>query len=154
LRQTGILPSMDATLRARAEARLESAAAELGLADPRPPYRERLRRLRETDAAAFERAIRHYEEEVLAELASGDDPLAVWIAYGRQLVGDSVRATAIDADGRAAPARPPIRPGTLVLLIPDDTAVDVLVATAPTTPSPAQQATLDLLVGRSLSLSG
>lgn len=143
---------MDAQLRERAEARLTAAAAGLGLADPRPPYRERLRRLRETDPAAFERAVAHYEQNVLPALTTAE-PLTTWLEYGKFLTGDAVRTMAIDADGRAQPVAASVPLGGLVLLIPDEPSADVLIAATPLQPSPAQQATLDLLVSRSLALS-
>jgi hypothetical protein len=141
---------MDAQQRARAEARLEEVAAALGLADPRPPYRDRLRRLRESDPQAFERAVGHYEKTVLPALADVA-PLEAWLDYGRALVGDPVRTMVIDADGRATAMTPPVPGGSLVLLIPDDLSTDVLVGAAPLQPSPAQQATIDLLVARKLT---
>jgi hypothetical protein len=143
---------MDVQLRERAEARLTAAAAELNLADPRPPYRERLRRLRETDPAAFERAVAHYEQTVLPALTTAE-PLTTWLEYGKFLTGGAVRTTVIDAAGRAGPVAAPVPSGSLVLLIPDEPSADVLIGAAPLQPSPAQQATLDLLVSRSLALS-
>jgi hypothetical protein len=146
---------MDPELRTRAEARLEDAAAALGLADPRRPLRDRLRQLRESDAAAFERAVAHYETQVLPGLA-GDDPIAAWLEYGRfvgQLTSNG-RLTVIDGTGRAAAYRAPLQAGTLVLFIPEDTAVEVLVAAAPQQATPAQAAALALLAERRLGLNG
>lgn len=154
---------MDPQLRARAEARLAEAARAAGIADPRPAYRERLRVLRQADAAAFDRAIRHYEQTVLPALTEGD-ALTAWIEYGRFLAaltaaGATVR---IDREGRAAPwatgeqrgAGDPAAGGAegLVLFMPEDTAKDVLVLSQPLEPSPAQQATMVLLVDRKLRL--
>jgi hypothetical protein len=144
---------MTTDVRSRAETRLTEAAAALHLADPRGPFRERLKQLRETDPEAFQRAVAHYEQDVLPGLAEGD-VLAVWLEYGRflgQLSGNG-RLTAIDATGRSTVYRPPLAPGTLVLFLPEDTAVDALVAATPQQPSPAQQATIDLLVSRRLAL--
>lgn len=152
---TGILGAMDAELRTRAEARLEQAAAALGLADPRAPLRQRLRQLRESHPDAFGRAVEHYEATVLPGLA-GDDPIHAWLDYGRFLgqLTSNGRLTAIDATGRAAAFRPPLQQGTLVLFVPDDTSADVLVAASPLQCSAAQQASLDLLVHRRLGLAG
>jgi hypothetical protein len=149
----GIVEAMDAQGRGRAEARLEEAAGALGLADPRGPLRERLRQLRESDPAAFERAVQHYEGTVLPALA-GDDPIAAWLEYGRFLgqLRSNGRLTAIDSTGRATVYRPPLQPASLVLFMPEDTAVEPLVAAAPQDCTPAQQATLDLLVRRRLAL--
>lgn len=141
---------MEPDLRGRAETRLAEAAAALGLADPRPPYRERLRELRAQDRAAFDRAIEHYERDVLPALTE-QDPVAEWVEYGRHLAslttpGDVVR---IDAQGRATPWTPDAS-AALVLFIPRDTAAGVLVLCQPLEPSDAQQATVNLLVERKL----
>lgn len=144
---------MNSELRARAEARLADAAAALDLADPRTPFRERLKQLREGHPAAFDRAVSHYERTVLPLLA-GDDPLGAWLEYGQflgQLTSDG-RLTAVDRAGAAAQFRPPLPAGTLVLFLPEDTSVAPLVTAAPREPSAAQQATLDLLVHRKLTL--
>lgn len=140
---------MESETRARAEARLDSAASANGFADPRPPYRERLRQIRDADPAGFAHATRHYEDVVLPAIAAGD-PLLAWLEYGRFLVAAgapaAVRLMAIDATGRATDLEPPLRPHTLALFVPEDTARAPLIALAPVDPSAAQQATLDLLV--------
>ncbi|HSJ07277.1 MAG TPA: hypothetical protein VK936_11260 [Longimicrobiales bacterium] len=145
---------MDPDLRARAERRLQEAAAEFGLTDPRPPLREQLRRLRETRPDAFSGAVRHYEAEVLPALDA--DPVGTWLEYARfigQLTAEG-RLVAVDGSGRAMTYRPPLRPGVLVLFVPDDSAAAVLPAAAPLACTPAQQATLDLLVAGRLALGG
>jgi hypothetical protein len=150
----GILADMDAERRSRAEARLQESAAALGLADPRPPLRERLRQLREGRPDAFRRAIEHYETEVLDALGSDADPLRAWFEYGRflgQLTANG-RLTAIDATGRGTPWRPPPAAGAVILFLPDDTAVDALLVAAPAEPTRAQQAAIELLVNRRLTL--
>lgn len=134
---------MDPQLRARAEAE--------GIADPRPPYRERLRQLRQARPEYFDRAIEHYEQRVLPALA-GDEPLSVWVEYGRFLASLDAegRTVSIDAQGRASDwARG--APAGLVLFIPDDTAADVMLLSQPVSPTDAQQATVKLLVDRKLS---
>jgi hypothetical protein len=144
---------MEAERRGRAEARLQEAAAALGLADPRPALRERLRHLREAQPDTFRRAIEHYETAVLPALAD-QDALAAWLDYGRfigQLTSNG-RLTAIDGTGRAGAYRPPPAAGAVVLFLPEDTAVDALLVVAPAAPAPAQQATIDLLVHRRLAL--
>lgn len=143
---------MDPQLRTRAEARLEEAARSAGIADPRPPYRERLRQLRQLSQQDFDRAIDHYEQHVLPALA-GNDPLAAWIDYGRfvaALEGDG-RVVSVDEQGRAKEwtAGAPIG---LVLFIPEDFGTGVLVLCQPLAPSPAQEATVKLLVERKLGL--
>ena len=144
---------MDPQLRARAEARLEEAARSAGVADPRPPYRERLRTLRETRRPDFDRAIAHYDQNVLPALA-GEDPLGTWIEYGRFLAGldGDGRVSVVDEQGRATDWMPGAPVG-LVLFIPEDFASPVLVLCQPVAPSPAQEATVRLLVERKLSLT-
>jgi hypothetical protein len=145
---------MDAETRVLAEARLAEAAAAHHLSDPRQPLRERLRQLRERQPDAFSRAVAHYEEQVLPLLAAGE-PLVAWLDYARfvgQLTSNG-RLTAIDETGLAVTlkaAAAPL-PGTLVLFVPEDNAIDTLVALAPAAPSPAQDATVALLVQRRLA---
>jgi hypothetical protein len=147
---------MSSDLRAQAEARLTRAAAELGLADPRPPLRERLKRLREAQPDAFDRAVHHYETAVLPALTV-DEPLTAWLEYGRFLgeLTAAGRLLIVERTGRAIPLAVPAAAlpatGTLALYVPDDAGEDVLVAALPLDPSPAQEATLALLVRRQLS---
>lgn len=143
---------MDPELRTRAEDRLTDAARALGLADPRPPYRERLRLLRQTQPEAFASAIQHYEQRVLPELAA-DDPVPVWVEYGRYLgsLTSEGSVTRVDEQGRAT-AWTAEAPAALVLFIPEETAGEVLVLCQPMAPTAAQQATMALLVERRLSL--
>ena len=140
-------------LRARAEARLVAALNERGLADPRPALRQRLKRLRDADAAAFERARAHYEERTLPLLAEGD-PLEAWVEYARALgeLGGGGRLVAVDASGRGREYEAPPQAGTLVLFIPTDDAAAAFAALTPVSPSPAQSAAFDLLVGGSVEL--
>ncbi|CAN5891524.1 hypothetical protein BH23GEM9_BH23GEM9_01940 [soil metagenome] len=144
---------MSSDLRTLAEIRLTEAAAALGLDDPRDPLRHRLKLLRETQPDVFASAVDHYEKNVLPTLAS-DDALTVWLEYakfiGRLTSGGSL--VAIDATGRAAPFRPPPRPGDLVLFMPDETGGEIFVAAAPLAPTSAQQASIDLLVNRRLGM--
>lgn len=135
----------------RAEANLERAARAAGLTDPRPPLRDRLRQLRESHPAAYDRARSHYEQAVLPALADGPDPLGTWIEYARFLAELTApgRLLAIDGTGLAAPAAGPLT-GQLLLHVPDEAGAAVLVALEPAEPSPAQRATIDLLVNRKL----
>lgn len=136
-----------------ADARLDQAARDRGYADPRPALRDRLRELKESSPTAFRQARAHYEQVVLPALGSAADPLSAWVDYARFLGGLAAagRMLAIEPDGRARGYDAPT-PGLLLLYVPDDTAVPVLVAAAPASPTPAQQATLDLLVHRKLSM--
>ena len=140
-------------LRTRAEARLEQAAAAAACADPRPPLRERLRELKEGHPGAFEQAVAYYEQTVLPALAGTTDALAAWVDYARFVGGltSPGRVVGIDGTGWAAPYDPP-GPGLLVLFLPAESTSAVLIALAPAQPTPAQQATIDLLVKRKLSL--
>jgi hypothetical protein len=142
---------MDSQLRSRAEAGLVKAAERHGLADPRPSYRERLRALRQARPDAFDQAVEHYEQTVLPALADAE-PLPVWLEYGRYLASLTTtgKAITVDASGRAAPWTREAQAG-LVLFVPEDNAAEVMVLSQPVTPSPAQHATLTLLVERKLS---
>jgi len=140
-------------IRGRADARLDQAAAAATLADPRPPLRGRLRDLKDSHPDGFEQARTHYEQEVLAALAESAEPLRVWVDYARflsELTGPG-RLVGVDATGLAFPYETP-GSGLLILFLPEDRASPVLVALAPAEPSPAQGATVDLLVNRKLSL--
>jgi hypothetical protein len=144
---------MDAAARTSAEHRLAEAAAARGLDDPRPPLRDRLRLLRDRQPEDFDRAVAHYERQVLPGLAAGE-PLDAWLEYARflGLLTADGRLMVVDDAGAATPFRPPLAPGALVLFLPDDPAADPFIAAAPLRPSPAQRATIDLLVHRRLAL--
>jgi hypothetical protein len=141
-------------LRGTADERLSEALAAGGLADTRPVYRQVLRQLRETHPTAFEKALRHYDEVVLPELGGGADPVDAWIAYGAWLAGLTAagRVVSVRTDGRAGEYRPPYGAGDLVLHIPESAADPVLLLMRSAAPSPAQQATYDLLVAGRVSL--
>jgi hypothetical protein len=148
---------MDEALRERAERRLAEAASAAGVADPRPALRERLRALRERAPDAFDRARAHYEERVLPALADGNgelEPLARWIEYARVVAGleGEGRTCVVDRVGRATDFAGACPGGALVMQLPDDAAAPAFAILSPAEPSPAQQATLDLLVGGRLSL--
>jgi hypothetical protein len=145
---------MRGDLRVRADARLEAALSERALADPRDGFRARLRWLRETNPELFERAARHYEDEVLPGLAGEEDPVEAWVEYGRyveELVAPG-RTVAIDEFGRAVPYVRPLIPELLVLHVPEDRDAAAVTLAMPRAPSPAQRATCDLLVRGRLSL--
>ncbi len=147
---------MSDDLRTHADRNLNAAAAALGLADPRPAYRERLRLLKDDNPGAFADALRYYEQTVLPALATdGGDAMAAWVEYGSRIAALTTpgRMHAVDATGAAAKYSPPVREGILLLHIPDDNTAPILVAASPSLPTPAQQATLDLLVHRKLGLA-
>jgi hypothetical protein len=140
-----------ADVRARAEAR--SDAALRGARDPRGFYRERLKALKADDAEAFRRALSYYEDQLIPAVADeGSDPRAEWLEYGRVLASLSAagRTVQIDPTGRAAEYARPVPPDHLVLHLPDASSQPALIVGIPGKLSPAQKATHDLLVKRSL----
>jgi hypothetical protein len=148
------LSGMTENSRREAEQRLEAALTERGLADPRPALRERLRSLRETDATAFDQARMRFDAMMHEARGSAADALDPWIEYGRllgELTGEG-KLMSVDPTGRAAAYQQSAVTGCVLLHLPEDPATPALVVLAPLTPSAAQQATLDLLVSRKLSL--
>lgn len=145
----------DDSEKARAEARTDAALAQSAFQDPRPAFRERLRRLREQQPKAFSTALAYYEEILVpALIGSTDEPLSVWIEYGRRL-GELTapgKTFAIDAFGRAHPYRGSGSGAELILHLPDDTATEALALAVPKTLTAAQQANYDLLIGRARAL--
>jgi hypothetical protein len=135
--------------------RLREAHDANGLADVRELYRDRLRALRATDEDAFRKATEHYEKEVVPRILTGEGAIDGWIAYGARIceLTGSGRLMSIDESGRSRPYEPPYRPGTLVLFVPAGKGSDVLAAAVPSAMTPAQEATVALLVDRKLALS-
>ncbi len=141
-------------MRVQAEGRLDAALLERGLADPRDDYRARLRALREASPDHFARALRHYDEVVLPSLASAGDAVEVWIEWGRFLA-DLVtpgRTVAVDGAGRSQPYELPLARDRMVLHLPEDRGSPAIPLATPRLPTPAQQATYDLLVLGKLAL--
>ena len=144
---------MSADLRARADVRLDAALETSPIRDPRPYFRRVLKFLKERDPAAFERAIAHYESTLIPAVAGEGDPLAEWLEYGMvlaRLVGEG-RVVAIDGTGRAAPAE--VAPGAatdgggaLLLYLPGDPEKPPVVLRCPRDATPAQEASIELLV--------
>lgn len=146
---------MNDTEKARADARTEQALADSPYHDPRQGYRDRLRRLREISPSAFAAAVNYYEEILFpALLDDSADPLSAWVEYGRRLgqLTSAGRIVAIDASGRARDYTGIPDPPSLILHLPEDTAVEALVLATPRALSDAQQASFDLLVNRARSL--
>jgi hypothetical protein len=145
---------MSQDARARTDAALGQMQAAYALADGRDAYREQLRALRARPDDAFRLATAHYESEVVPRLGSAGEAIEAWIEYGRVLgeAGGPGRLHAIDPSGRASAYQPPYAAGTLVLYVPDEKNDSVLPVAVPVLPSPAQRATLALLVDRQLSL--
>ncbi|MFO7587638.1 MAG: hypothetical protein R6X22_06150 [Gemmatimonadota bacterium] len=134
----------------RARRLSDRALSDAGFADPRPLYRELLRRLRETDPEGFREAARHYETELVPAVAERNaDPVEAWIGYGARIAArlGPGRVVRVDATGRALPleAGPPPE-GSLVLHLPDDGS-RATVLLLPLEPSEPQGATVELLTG-------
>lgn len=141
----------DEPVKDRADRRFERALAESGMRDPRDFYRQRLRELRERDAAAYRRALEHYEGRLLRDVAAeGSDPIALWLEYGRFLAeltaaGATVQ---IDTTGKSEPYRPPVPRDRLILHLPTAAREPAIPVGIPPQLSPAQRATYELLVKR------
>lgn len=143
--------------RARANQLLEAALERTGALDPRPACRERLRALKGVDAAAFERAVGHYRDRLIPAIVAGGEPFTAWVEYGRVIARLTCegRTVAIDRTGLAREYATPADPGALVLHLPKGGRGRALLVARPRDPSPAQQATRDLLVdGRSTLREG
>ncbi len=140
--------------RARAESRTDEAVQQSDFEDPRDMLRRRLKLLKDNQPASFARALEYYDNDLVPRVAEGSDPLEEWLEYGRQLgeLTSPGRVLRIDAGGRARPFRSGMESQTLVLHIPNDTTFDVLPLAVPRELSPAQRATLDLLVNRARGL--
>jgi hypothetical protein len=137
---------MDDSAKRRSDELTETAISTAMIADFREAYRERLRWLKETQPQAFARALAHYNDMLVPNIAEGTDPIAEWIEYGKLLgtlsgPGQLVR---IDETGKAKPADASV--DGLVLHLPDDTGVPALALAVPKNLSDAQRATLNLLV--------
>lgn len=138
-------------LRETAERRFREALERQGARDPRDHYREQLKALRQSDPAAYEAALAHFETRLLPEVAREDgDPIAAWLEYGRVLAtlrhpGETV---VIDPGGRSRPYSMPVAADALVLHLPDSAREPAVAIGLPAELSPAQRATFDLLVRR------
>ncbi len=140
---------MDKDLQTSADLKFAEALEAAGARDPREYYRERLRALRDTDADAYERAVRYYRETLIPVVASGDgDPLAHWREYGRFIAELTApgRTVEVDASGRSHPYDPPTAPDRMVLHVPEARNQRALLVGLPGKPSSAQMATYELLV--------
>ncbi len=140
-----------------ASRRFEEALEETGARDPRDFYRELLKELKARDQEAFDRAVERWQEGVIEPLARGEgDALARWLHYGLELArtlhpGRTVR---IDDDGRAQPLEGDAHWSWLILHLPDRKRERAVPVSIPPKPTPAQQATMDLLVQGRLKLPG
>jgi hypothetical protein len=139
-----------------ADRKLEAALAATGARDPREFYRERLRDLKRDDNAGYERAVAHYRDVLIPEVASGRArPLEAWTEYGRRLAEALApgRTVVIDATGRARPWEGPTAK-ELVVHLPDARGGRALLVGLPADLSDAQRATYDVLVAGKQRIQG
>ena len=144
---------MDEATRARADERYEAALAAAALRDPRTEFRAWMKALKDERPDAFTEARRYFEETVVPRTAAeSSDPIAEWIEYARRLADAFApgSAVAIDPTGRSTPYAPPPAHGALVLHLPTQPNARARVLSLPQAPSPAQRATIDLLVSGKL----
>jgi hypothetical protein len=142
-----------AELRARAD-ELFAAALESGRArDPREHFRGMLLELKAKDAAAFRRAVGYHDTGLLpAIVEQGEDPLRSWIEYGRviaELLAPG-RTVVVFPDGTSGEYPPPAEGEPMVLHLPSSAREPARILALPARLSPAQRATIDLLVRGSL----
>jgi hypothetical protein len=133
---------------AAADKALEAALQATGARDPREFYRERLRELKKADAAAYETAVGYYRDTLIPEVAGGQrDPLDAWTEYGRRLAAALAPGCtlSVDSTGLAHEYDGPER-DRLVLHLPAASGARALLVGLPTSLSPAQRATYDVLV--------
>ena len=146
--------SQDATrsieeARAAADQRFAELVAESGLPDPRDRYRAWLRELRGADENAFRAAVEYFDSQLVPAVLHPDgDPWSAWTAYGMRLAarlhaGDAV---AIDETGKSRPAAANTPLEHLILHLPTSTREAALPIRLPARLSPAQEATVQLLV--------
>lgn len=142
---------MDDTVKSAAEVRTAEAIANGPFEDFREAYRERLRWLKDARPEGFSQALTYYNQ-LVENVARGDDPVHEWLAYGKRLgeLSGAGKVYAIDASGRAQPAAQFSE--ALLLHLPDDINVPALPLAVPRALSEHQKATLDLLVRRKLAL--
>jgi hypothetical protein len=129
-----------------ADRALEAAIKETGARDPREFYRERLKELKQVDAAGYERAVAYYRGTLIPQVAGGQPALDAWTEYGRVLAETTAPGStvSIDETGRSHPYDGPDLT-RLVLHLPERAGRAILVALPPDL-SPAQRATFDVLV--------
>jgi hypothetical protein len=138
-----------------ADQRLESAIHAEGARDPREFYRDRLRDLKTADADGYEKAVTYYRDVLIPQVASGDvDPLSAWTEYGRLLATSLApgRTVSVDGTGKAHPYESPPPRDHLVLHVPEGKVGRAILVGLPPTPTEAQRATYDVLVGRKQKL--
>jgi len=133
----------------QADRRLAARLEETGAWDPRGTYRELLKRLKELDEDAYRAAVVRFRDEVLPAIAEeGGDPLQEWLEFGLFLAEQVApgRTVLVEASGRSTRLASPGRWSDMLLRLPDTAKDRAIPLSVPPEPSPAQQATLDLLV--------
>lgn len=134
---------------AEADRRFAARLAETGARDPREHYRTLLKELKEEAPEGFAELSERYRSEVVPRSADPEhDPLEIWLEYGLDLAEARAtgRSVEIDASGRAGPVSRPARWSTLILHLPDEKRARAIPVSIPPEPTPAQKATVDLLV--------
>jgi hypothetical protein len=133
----------------QAERRFEEILAETGARDPRGPYRDLLRELRSRSEERYEEAVRRWREEVIRPVSRGEgQAMELWLTFGATLAEElhSGRTVVVDETGRARPLEPPPSWRSLILHLPEARRVRAIPVCLPPELSPAQRATVDLLV--------
>jgi hypothetical protein len=146
---------MDEDTRKAAESLFEAALEETGARDPREFYRARLRELKSEDPARYEEAVRHYADDLIPSIASGEiPPLEAWLRYGVRLAELSApgRTWDVDPTGKRHTHAVPTPPDRLVLHIPDAKGERAILVGLPREPTKAQRATFSVLVQGKLKL--
>lgn len=134
----------------QADARFQSALADSGARDPRDYYRDRLKDLKTANPEAYSTAVEYYRDTLIPSIAAGDaDPLAAWRAYGLRIAKLTAegRTMEIDPSGKARPYSESADSNSLILHLPELNQVRALLVGLPPTPSRAQMAAYDWLVG-------
>lgn len=139
---------MDDTAKQRADERTEQAIQRSPFGDFRQGYRERLRWLKDSQPQSFTKALSHYNDILVPNIAAGGDAIAAWVEYGKLLgeLSGSGKAVRIDETGRAYDLDSSL--DGLILHLPEDTNVPALALAVPKQLSEAQRATLTLLVNK------
>lgn len=132
-----------------ADAHFARQLGETGSRDPREFYRQLLRELKDADAEAYEEMVNRYRSGVAEPIEKGaDNPLALWLSFGIEVANrlHPGRTMVIGEDGRGRSFEPPPDHRQLLLHLPDDARTRAIPVGIPPEPTPAQSATLDLLV--------
>jgi len=136
-------------IKAEADRRFQVAMEATGARDPRDFYRQALRDLKESNPDGYDRAVGHFQEDLVPGIASGEkEPLEAWREYGRLIaeLTTSGRTVEVDETGIARPYSPESPLDRLVLHVPEEKGRRAILVSLPPHPSPAQRASFELLV--------